>query len=269
MSEAPSSLDRAIHDQLSRLLAGGPDREGLTLALRQLAKWRSKLLDNTLVARSGRKVLSGPFAGLDYTVTSAEGALAARLLGVYEASLHPVIEEIVARAPELVIDVGCAEGYYAVGLARRLPGARIRARDSNPAAQEKCRKLSQDNGVATQVDVGGTLDHDDLAVCTEQPTVLICDIEGAEIDLLDPSRAPALAEAAILVECHDTFRPGLTDTLAARFAPTHAVTRIDRSLSPTPLPAWTEALSDLDRLLLLWEWRGGPTPWLWMLPRGG
>jgi hypothetical protein len=25
-----------------------------------------------------------------------------------------------------------------------------------------------------------------------------------------------------------------------------------------------QELSDLDRLLALWEWRSGPTPWLWM-----
>ena len=30
------------------------------------------------------------------------------------------------------------------------------------------------------------------------------------------------------------------------------------------LPAWMEELPDLDRLIALWEWRSGPTPWLWM-----
>jgi hypothetical protein len=52
--------------------------------------------------------------------------------------------------------------------------------------------------------------------------------------------------------------------LAARFAPTHTVTRLDRQLDASTLPAWMEELSDLDRLIALWEWRGGPTPWLWM-----
>lgn len=29
-------------------------------------------------------------------------------------------------------------------------------------------------------------------------------------------------------------------------------------------PDRTEALGDLDRLLMLWDWRSGPTPWLWL-----
>ena len=50
----------------------------------------------------------------------------------------------------------------------------------------------------------------------------------------------------------------------ARFAATHRITQIDRKLDDAALPDWMEELSDLDRLLALWEWRGGPTPWLWL-----
>lgn len=60
------------------------------------------------------------------------------------------------------------------------------------------------------------------------------------------------------------MRPGLLALLTDRFAGTHRITRIDRSLRPDLLPDWAETLSDLDRLLLLWEWRAAPTPWLWM-----
>ena len=93
---------------------------------------------------------------------------------------------------------------------------------------------------------------------------MLCDIEGAEGTLLDPSLAPALAGSDLLVEVHEGMRPGLLATLTERFAATHRVTRIDRALQPDLLPDWAEALSDLDRQLLLWEWRATPTPWLWM-----
>jgi hypothetical protein len=29
-----------------------------------------------------------------------------------------------------------------------------------------------------------------------------------------------------------------------------------------------DTLSDFDRLIALWEWRIGPTPWLWMTRKG-
>ena len=85
-----------------------------------------------------------------------------------------------------------------------------------------------------------------------------------ELGLLDPVRAPGLLSADILVEVHDGQLPGLLTTLTDRFRATHDITRIDRQLAPDALPPWTEALSDLDRLLMLWEWRSTPTPWLWM-----
>lgn len=250
--------------QLTRILDGAPSVDRLNVALRHLAKWRSALLENTLVSRSGETVLAGPFAGMVYAGRAFEGSRTARLLGVYEAALAPVIEAIIARAYPLVIDVGCAEGYYAVGLARRMPAARVMARDADPAARNLCARLATANGVAERVEIGGQLDPAGFAVCEGQASVVICDIEGAEGELLDPVAGPGLRHADILVEVHEGMRPGLLATLQARFAPNHRLTLIQPRLDAGHLPDWTHQLNDLDRLLLLWEWRATPTPWLWM-----
>lgn len=260
----PSQMTVAVTDMLRQHLGGPPDAERLEMALRMLAKWRAALVANTLVQKSGQKVLSGPFKGMDYSVPASEGARAARLLGAYEASLAPVIEAAVARRYKQIIDVGCAEGYYAIGMALRLPRARVWARDASEAAQELCREHARRNGVGDRVDVGGLMGPQDFDWCRRKHTLVICDIEGAEDALMDPVTAPGLAVADILVECHDLMRPGLSDRIAARFAASHKITRIGRALAPDALPDWMESLSDMDRLIALWEWRGGPTPWLWM-----
>jgi len=219
---------------------------------------------NTVVARDGAVVQSGPFKGMAYPVRASEGSRVARLLGAYEASLHPVIEAIIARAPDLVIDIGSAEGYYAVGLARRLERTRILARDPDDRAQALCRSLAEANGRAERVEVGGLFGHSDFDICATGRAVVICDIEGGEDALLNPVAAPGLLRADVLVECHPGLAPGVTERLMARFTATHRITLIDRKLDDAALPDWMEELSDLDRLLALWEWRGGPTPWLWM-----
>lgn len=264
---APSGLTRKIHDRLSAIVAQGPDAAGLEKALRLLAMWRATVLENTHRTRDGLVVAAGPFAGMTMPVAATEGAGLPRRLGCYEASLSPAIEALIARAPALVLDIGCAEGYYAVGLARRLPGTRVCAHDTNPAAREACAALAAANAVSARVSVGGEVTAADLAICGQMRTAIICDIEGAEDGLLDPARAPALAGADILVECHDCWHPGLSDRLAARFDASHRVSRLDRSVDPAALPGWAAELSDLDRLLMLWEWRQGPTPWLWMEAR--
>lgn len=251
-----------------RALADQPaSDQNLQLALRLLAKWRAQLIGNTLAKRSGVKVLSGPFAGMEYGIAASEGSRSARLLGCYEASLAPVMEDIVASAPALIMDIGCAEGYYAVGLARRLPNTAIMARDASAAARDLCQALALRNGVADRVQVGGLVTHADFDIARTTDTVVICDIEGAEADLLDPAAAPGLRHARILVECHDCMTPSISAALTARFAASHHVRQYDRVLDASALPPWTDQLSDLDRLLALWEWRSGPTPWLWMLPK--
>lgn len=264
MNDAPSDLTLAVARQLRAIMDETPSQKSLEAAFRLLAKWRAQLIDNTIVKRSGKMVLGGPFAGMDYSVGVTEGAGPPRRLGCYEAVLIPVIETIIARAYPLVVDIGAADGYYAVGLARRMPGTRVLARDTNLAAQAACRTLAAINGVADRVDVGGEVSHSDFDLCNKTESLVICDIEGAEDALLDPARAPGLLDADILVEVHDCFALGLSSRIAARFAATHRVTRLDRRIDGGALPSWMEELSDLDRLIALWEWRAGPTPWLWI-----
>ena len=264
MTGQPTALTQAVNEVLVRLQADPPTPQRLEAQLRQLAKWRSMVLANTIVKRAGATVAAGPFAGLTYPARASEGGLAPRLMGAYEASLHPVIETVIARAYPQILDIGCAEGYYAVGLARRMPGSTVLARDMNPAARNLCAEMARLNGVEDRVHIGPEVTHADLTICAAAPTFILCDIEGAEAELLDPAQAPALGLADILVEVHEGMRPGLLASLTARFAASHRITRIDRELRPDLLPDWAETLSDLDRLLLLWEWRASPTPWLWM-----
>lgn len=264
MAQPPSPLTLATHAVVKGMLEGSPSVETLNQALRHLSKWRAQIVSNTLKNRESTNVLSGPFKGMNYSVPASEGSRSARLIGAYEASLHPVIEAIIARAPEVIVDIGSAEGYYAVGMARRLPNARVLARDADPKAQALCQKLAEKNGVSDRVKVGGLFAHADFALCETAKTVVICDIEGAEAELLDPVAAPGLVHADILVECHPGVAPGVVERLTSRFAATHRVTRIDRVLDDSGLPKWMEELSDFDRLIALWEWRVGPTPWLMM-----
>lgn len=246
------------------MLNGPADNKRLENVLRHLCKWRAQLIENTVTEREGRTVLSGPFKGLDYDVRATEGAASARLIGCYEASIAPILEEIVARAYPVIMDIGCAEGYYAVGLARRMLKTKVMAYDTNPMARKACADLAERNNVAERVDIHGTVEHGEFSRCKDEKTLIICDIEGAEDALLDPSKAPALKSADILVEVHDCFSPDLSKQIEARFSESHQIRTIGREVDMSALPDWMESFSDLDRLLTVWEWRIGPTPWLWM-----
>ncbi|MFN3572422.1 MAG: 50S ribosomal protein L11 methyltransferase [Phenylobacterium sp.] len=239
----------------------------LNLALRVLALWRAAMIVESFVRHHGRHVLQGPFAGMAYVEGATEGALLPRLIGSYESELHPHLLDMVAGGLEAVIDVGCAEGYYAVGLARLAPTCRVYAFDSDPKAREACGRMAALNGVAERVEVGSELRPEDLERLAGPRRLVFVDIEGAEDELLRPDLAPALAHSHLIVEAHEVYRPGVADRLTERFAPTHHVERVTLGPKAADLPAWLKASNHLDQLLAVWEWRLGPTPWLIMRPR--
>lgn len=241
--------------------------EGAALGLRVLAIWRSRMIAQALRAQSGGRVLGGPFAGMAYVESATEGALAPRLVGTYEDELHPHLAAALSEDPEIILDIGCAEGYYAVGLARLAPQAEVFAYDTAPAALEACRKMADLNGVADRVHTAGLFQAEDFQRFAGRRCLVIVDIEGAEDDLLRPDLAPALAGLRVIVETHDVYRPGVRKRLHDRFRATHAIVEVWPGPKTAPLPDLLRHRSHLDQLLAIWEFRAAPTPWLVMVPK--
>lgn len=253
---------RWVSGELAR--DGVPIEERLSTALRLLAKHRGQLVGIALHRQSGPLVRSGPFQGMKLPVATGEGCVVPKLLGCYEAELHPIWQRCQQRGYNAIINIGCADGFYAVGLARLMPDATVYAHDIVAERQSLCRQLAEDNGVGERVIVGGTFAHGDFAQFSAQRTLVLCDIEGDELTLLDPEQAPALAGMDILVELHDAFRAGLSDTLTARFAPTHDIERIGHGGRNPAAYGDLARAAELDQWLAVWEWRDGPTPWAFM-----
>ncbi len=214
----------------------------------------------------GRTVLRGPFAGLEYVPDVTQ---AAKLAGAYELELHDAVEQLVAAAPSVVVNVGCGEGYYAVGLARRLPEATVRAHDLDDDERARCGAMAQRNGVADRVDLRGLCDLDGLRALPQDGVALVLDCEGAEVDLLRPDLVPAMAHWPVLVELHDFGGVAASEIVPERFAATHDVHRLQpvprRGDEAPELASWDAA----DRVAVLDEHRPpGLTSWAWMVPRG-
>ena len=244
-----------------------PGVDEMNELLRRMGRWRSRLLANTYVAHEGARVFSGPFAGMEYLAEATEGALMPRLLGTYESELHPHLAAFAAEGLDCVIDVGCAEGYYAVGLARMMPQARIYAHDIDENARTACADLAARNGVADRVVIGGEFRPDGFEAFAGQRALVMVDAEGAEVDILQPELSPALAQMSLIVETHDVYRANALATIQARFEATHDVIRVDLQAKSLEGPAWLLEMPHLDQLLAVWEWRARQTPWLVMRPK--
>ena len=100
-------------------------------------------------------------------------------------------------------------------------------------------------------------------------TLVVCDCEGCEGELLDPLRSPRLAAADLLVELHVERIREIAALLTARFGSTHDATRFEMTDRALAFPDFAEALARLapgDRDLALYE-RSERTQWLWLRNR--
>ena len=196
-----------------------PVMEG-EVAARYEAMFRELVLELT--------VRSGPFQGMKYPGAEAAGsALIPKLLGSYERELHPMIGRLIAKGYDDVIDVGCAEGYYAIGMAMRLPGARIHAYDTSETARDLCSAMARLNGVADQVSVQTTCTPETLITFPQRGrTLVIVDCEAYEKVLFTPAVRDALKNCDLLIEMHDFLDVTISTELEALFRSTHELTNV-------------------------------------------
>ncbi len=246
----------------------------LPAPLRELVRWvlrpRRQFLYGRVRALSGDVVLSGPFEGMQLTGHPAPP----ELLGTYEHEVSGVVRELAARPLHTIVNVGARYGYYAIGLARLMPQVRVLAFEGDAEARRILVGAIAANGVGDRVRAGGYADLPAFhAALGEGSSVLVvCDIDGGEVQLLDPAAAPSLARATILVECHGPAETPTEPVMVMRFLPTHDVRRIapeTRVLAHLPPGVAEPWRSRMPRTMeaLLQENRTMPQSWLLLTPR--
>jgi len=253
---------REIRRQLLKILEQEPAEAALAHALRQLAKYRSHLLQWELARSQGAEVRAGPFRGMKYIDHSSEGCHIPKILGCYEHELQPFFEAAIATGYEDVVNVGCAEGYYAVGLALRMPQTRVHAYDIDPSARKMCERVAGQNAVATRVRVAEAFTSATFREFAGRRALFLIDVEGSERDLIAAAPGAELAGFDFIIECHDAAPAKMSSPLRSHLEPTHASALITHRIAAPQLPPLFENLGHLDQLLAVWEWRGHPTPWL-------
>jgi len=165
-------------------------------------------------------------------------------LGTIEKEIHPAFAKLSVFRFEQIINIGAAEGYYAVGMALMWPDAAIYAFEMREDIYRvKITKLASDNSVSDRVNIRGYCGFGDLVklLTHGKSTLLMLDVEGDEINLLDPLAIDELRRTTILVELHDMLVPGCSRIIEERFWNTHAITKYTtspRTLKDFPLRAW-------------------------------
>jgi hypothetical protein len=210
------------------------------------------------VETHGRTVLGGPFTGMVYPDSTArQRNLVHRLTGSYECELHSWIEEIVARDYAMLIDIGTADGFYAVGFGLRMPDTRVVAFDTDVWARRATQALITENG-ANNVEVETMCDARWVNAHLLPGSLVFSDCEGYEAVLFDPEKCPILKECDLLIELHERPSPGVEMLLRERFAHSHDYRTVTYANHDPTLFPQLAAIEPAMRSVVINEGRGGP-----------
>jgi hypothetical protein len=203
------SIKKGVANVLRRVLPTHAYRELETRYTRRHAiRWlrREGMLDLALKVAEhfDFTVQDGPFRGMRYTLAAVLTHHATpNLLGTYERQLYPFLKEAAVRC-DLIIDIGAAEGYYAVGLAR-LAGKPVVAFDVNGSERQMTKEMAALNDVSHLVMVSDWCSSNNLVDLVRGKRALVfCDIEGGEFSLFTADVVEALRGCDVFIELHGT-----------------------------------------------------------------
>ena len=234
--------------------------------LNKLIEQRRSVILNWLYQQTKGSVLYGPFKGMKISpnVCWGDGDTGGKLLGIYENELFDSIQEVIETNPDVVVNYGCAEGYYGVGLGMLLPQSKIVFVD----IEDKAIQVSRQNAELNQIKNAEYYNKGDqqmleTILSSAKNPFLLMDCEGAEDYLLDIEAVPSLKKTTILVEVHEFMSQGMTDRLIYKFNETHDLEGIVQGTKNYHVEPIT-LLGDLDKAIINNENRPSTMNWIYM-----
>jgi hypothetical protein len=163
----------------------------------------------------GNIVQNGPFKGMAYPDSGVwVSCRFEKVIGFYEFEVYPWIEQILESKVRFtsIVNIGAADGYFAVGLGRLFEGAPVFAFEAADDRYRSLVRLGELNGLSARLSAGKWCAPADLlSLKVGSNPLVICDVDGYEDILMDPEVVPWLRSATILLEVHEFLAPDLDE----------------------------------------------------------
>lgn len=244
---------------------------------RRLIEHQCRLLGLTRTAEDlaeacDNKIVNGIFTGMMLSPDLFPQHLAPKYLGTYEDELSVFVQWCIKQNPDAIVNVGCAEGYYAVGLATRLPITPIFAFDADPKARHATSAHARLNKL-DNVNVDGVVSARELDILLGKFSnpLLILDCEGCEKEFIYLKRVNNILHSYLLIELHPNVHENIQKELQFELSNTHQC-HLVLPKKNKPIPKNCEKyLSNLHREavpFLTDERRGQSNRWICAIPLG-
>lgn len=214
-------------------------------------------------------VAFGLFKGLKInakTAWSGNKDTGSKILGLYE---NQILDWLKDKKFDLFIDIGAADGYYALGLLISSKVERAITFEISNLDIEISKSLAIANGVYDKIEFRGEATQDEIALILPQSQngLIFMDIEGGEFELVSENLLKLSKDYSFCIELHEFFDIDLEEDFVKLCRKFHDVEIIYGFNRDFPKDQFLLRLSDNDRALLLSEGRPYGMKWLILSPR--
>jgi len=236
-----------------------------------ILKQRRKMLARSIFDRYNGVVQRGPYSGMKLGDRSniSQGPLGLKILGLYESLVVEKIHSI--KDFDDFINFGAADGYMALGPLFNASCKRAICFEMTKEGRDAVKRNAEINNILDALVIKGKVDQHIISLLSElkinpSGSVVLCDIEGAEFEVLTKEVFTFLRGATIIVELHDKLinnGHGLREKLLKNI-PSDAHTQIISQKRASSFDGISdlEELNDSDRALVMSEGRKFFGEWL-------
>ena len=171
----------------------------------EIQRAKNKVL-NKIILEHGHQVAYGTFKGMKLSKNTywSKNDIITHILGVYEKHVLKKIIEFSKKGNYPFIDIGAADGYFAIGMAfseifNKIYAFEIDERGRKSLNRNIGNNLCKDKVV---VDIEANFETLKEIVDKNKSAVILIDIEGSEFDLLDDKLLKLLSNCYIVCELH-------------------------------------------------------------------
>ena len=220
------------------------------------------------------RVAYGPFKGmqLNKNIWWSRNDLITQTLGIYEEHILEKIKFFSKYGATAFIDIGAADGYFAVGMAYSKLYEKVYAFEIEEDGRNRIIENALRNNCEKKIQVFGKANLKSIKKITaiEKKATFLIDIEGSEYDFLDTNMLEALANHFVICELHpwlvndgEMLQEKLLES-ASSFFDVDLIKR--ESYNPNNFSDF-DNLSDEERLIAVGEGRERNMYWMILSPR--
>ena len=216
---------------------------------------------NNFINSIGTNIINGPFKGMKYISESVGSCHMPKILGIYENEIYPTLLNFLSNS-DLFVDIGAAEGYYAVGSAIKYPNLNVIAFEMDKTGRQYISNLKKRNNV-DNVEIRkkfSNVDFFSIQKSAYNRITYLIDIEGEEINIFSKYHNH-FNNSYFIIEIHDRVSNEIESYLKRFYSNTHNTYIIpikDKSISDLSIKIPTLLKLFKNKLIykhLLSEWR--------------